>query len=156
MNIDSDILYPLFLTIQGKSRQITLMISMGASAVSHLYEHLVAKELLSILSGLYRVVGYVEGAKDWPSPPRQHYCWRLCSMWTALHPHSADDFLLSALSCLTFFTVSSGHGRQEVTIQKQTPKATLKPPMQSKKQRGGKFPEVLRNSQSADLTDFSR
>lgn len=77
-------------------------------------------------------------------------------MWTALHPHSADDFLLSALNCLTFFTVSSGHGRQEVTIVKRTPKATLKPPMKSKKQRGEIFREVLRNSLSADLTDFCR
>lgn len=50
-------------------------------------------------------------------------------MWTVLHPHSADDFLLSALYCLTFFTVSPGHRRQEFTIPKLTHKATRKPPM---------------------------
>lgn len=56
-------------------------------------------------------------AADWPSLPRQHYCWRLCSMWTVLHPHSADDFLLSALNCSSFFAVSCGFRRRKVGIQ---------------------------------------
>lgn len=43
---------------------MTLMVSIGASAVSPLNEHLVAKRAPLILSGLYRDVGYVEGAED--------------------------------------------------------------------------------------------
>lgn len=54
---------------------------------------------------------------DWPYLPRQHYCWRLCSMWAVLHPHSVDDFLLSALYCSSFFTVSSRYRQLEVTLQ---------------------------------------
>lgn len=57
----------------------------------------------------------------WPSPPRQQYCWRLCSMWAALHPHSADDFLLSALNWSSFFSVSFSCRRQKVRIQIRGP-----------------------------------
>ncbi len=38
-------------------------------------------------------------------------------MWTVLHPHSADDFLLSASYCSSFFAFSFGNRRRKVGIQ---------------------------------------
>lgn len=38
-------------------------------------------------------------------------------MWTALHLHSLDDFLLSALKCSSFFALSFSDTRGKVTLQ---------------------------------------